>query len=137
MTGMNTSTIDSLKRASAACHAATDFTPAKRGMFALVERRHSYTSLLHGAYAGYIGYTPAIVSSVDRAGIVKEVRVVSVGYDRLKRRDWQFCHVDSAGKIADPEAVVAALVDTQGRAIEYHDRNEAIAAIKAAAGLPL
>jgi hypothetical protein len=45
-------------------------------MFALVERRHSYTSLLHGAYAGYIGYTPAIVASVARDGVVKEVRLI-------------------------------------------------------------
>ena len=57
-----TSTIASLKRASAACHAATDFAPARRGMFALVERR-------------------------------------------------------------------------QGRAVEYKDRNEAVTAIKAAAGI--
>jgi hypothetical protein len=104
-------------------------------MFALVERRHSYTSLLHGAYAGYIGYTPAIVSSVDRAGTVKEVRVASVGYDRLKRRDWDQVTVDSAGRIADPEAVAAALVDDSGRAIEYRDKAAALAAIKAAAGI--
>ena len=43
---------------------------AKRGMFAMVECRHSYSSLLHGAYAGYVGFTPCIVTSVDRAGIV-------------------------------------------------------------------
>jgi hypothetical protein len=133
---MNVKTINSLKRASAACHAASDFAPAKRGMFALVERRHSYTSLLHGAYAGYIGFTPAIVSSVDRAGIVKEVRIASIGHDRLRRRDWDTCTVDSAGKITDPESVVRQLADSDGRAIEYKDRSEAVIAIKAAAGIP-
>jgi hypothetical protein len=31
------------------------------------------SSLLPGTYAGYVGFTPCIVTSVDRAGIVKEV----------------------------------------------------------------
>src|SRR6266571_9132461 len=115
----------SLKRATTAHKATPAFAPARRGMFALVERRHSYTSLLHGAYARYIGYTPAIVSSVARDGLVKEVRVISAGHDRLWRRDWDTCTVDSAGKIADPESVARQLVDCDGRAIEYRDRNEA------------
>jgi hypothetical protein len=128
-------TIESTKRANAIHKAAQAVAVAKRGMFALVERRHSYTSLLHGAYAGYIGYTPAIVSSVDRAGIVKEVRIVAIGYDRLKRRDWQYVHVDSQGLIVDPESVVAKLVDESGRAIEFKERAAAIVAIKQATGI--
>ena len=129
-----TSQISSTKRALATVKAAE--TPvAKRGMFALIERRHRYTSLLHGAYAGYIGYTPAIVSSVTKDGIVKAVRVASVGYPIIKRSEWQYVAVDVAGAIVDPAAVVAKLVDGDGRAIEYHDRNAAVAAIKAAAGV--
>lgn len=131
---MNVETINSLKRAGAVCHAANDVPQAKRGNFALVERRHSYNSLLHGAYAGYVGYTPAIVSSVTRAGIVKEVRLTGQNWP-LKRRDWQFVHVDTLGRIADPERVVAALVDDRGHAIEYRDKAQALAAIKTAAGI--
>jgi hypothetical protein len=122
------------RRASASIKAAAPHPVAKRGMFAMVERRHRYTSLLHGAYAGYVGYTPCIVSSVDRAGIVKEVRVAGQSWS-LKRRDWDFVTVDSAGRIANPEAVVMRLVDAQGNAIEYQDHNEAVTAIKAAAGI--
>ena len=107
---------------------------AKRGMFALIERRHSYSSLLHGAYAGYVGYTPCIVSSVDRAGIVKEARLAGQSWP-LKRRDWDQITVDSAGRITNPQAVAAALVDDRGLAIEYRDKAEAIVAIKQAAGM--
>lgn len=127
------STITALERANAVCKAATTAI-AKRGMFALIERRHSYTSLLHGAYAGYVGYTPCIVSSVDRAGIVKEVRLIGQDWP-LKRRDWQEVTVDSAGRIADAAAVVRQLVDESGRAIEYRDKASAITAIKQAAGI--
>jgi hypothetical protein len=130
------STVTALERANATYKAAQPANAiAKRGMFALVERRHCYTSLLHGAYAGYIGYTPAIVTSVDRAGIVKQVRIAAIGHDRLTRRDWQYVHVDSRGLIANPESVVARLVDEHGRAIEYKEQAAAIVAIKAAAGI--
>jgi len=130
------STIASLERANATYQGAQAAAApvAERGMFAMVERRHSYSSLLHGAYAGYVGYTPAIVSSVTRAGIVKEVRLTGQNWP-LKRRDWQFVHVDTLGRIADPERVVAALVDDRGHAIEYRDKAQALAAIKAAAGI--
>jgi hypothetical protein len=89
---------------------------------------------LHGAYAGYIGYTPAIVASVARDGVVKEVRLIGQDWP-LKRRDWQSCMVDSLGRLGDPESVARQLVDSQGRAIEFKDRNEAVTAIKDAAGI--
>ena len=127
-------TITDLKRAKAVCDTANRVPVAKRGMFAMVERRHSYSSLLHGAYAGYVGFTPCIVSSVDRSGIVKEVKLAGQSCS-LKRRDWQQVNVDSAGKVANPAGVCAALVDDHGHAIEYRDHGEAILAIKAAAGL--
>src|SRR6266851_4843147 len=127
-------TIASLKRAKAVCDEANRVPVAKRGTFALVERRHSYSSLLHGAYAGYVGFTPCIVTSIDRAGIVKEVKLAGQSWS-LKRRDWQQITVDSAGKVADPASVVPKLVDDHGHAIEYRDHGEAIRAIKAAAGL--
>ena len=130
------STVVALEHANAAYKAAQSaaIAPAKRGMFAMVERRHSYSSLLHGAYAGYIGFTPCIVTSVDRAGIVKEVRLAGQSWT-LKRRDWQQITVDSRGQITVPEAVARQLVDERGFAVEYRDKNEAIRAIKAAAGL--
>jgi hypothetical protein len=53
----------------------------------------------------------------------------------LKRRDWRQINVDRAGKVADPEAVAAKLVDDPGFAIVYRDQREAIAAIKAVAGI--
>jgi hypothetical protein len=81
-----------------------------------------------------VGYTPCIVSSVDRAGIVKEARLAGQSWP-LKRRDWDQITVDSAGRITNPEAVVAALVDDRGLAIEYRDKAEAIVAIKQAAGI--
>src|SRR5215472_1827576 len=112
-------TVASLERANAAHKAAqAAATPvARRGMFALVEREHRY-SYLCGAYAGHVSYTPAIVSSVTRDGIAKEVRLV--GQSRpLKRRDWRQINVDSSGRIADPEAVARQLVDDRGFAIEY------------------
>jgi len=70
------STVAALERANAAHKAAqAAATPvAKRGMFAMVEREHRY-SYLCGAYAGHVSYTPCMVSSVTRAGIVKEVRL--------------------------------------------------------------
>jgi hypothetical protein len=124
----------SAQRASAAIKATAQHAIAKRGMFAMIERRHSYTSLLHGAYAGYVGFTPCLVANVTRDGIVKEVTIAGQSWP-LKRRDWQYVTVDSAGRIADPESVVRRLVDETGRAIEYHSHNEAVAAIKAAAGI--
>src|SRR6266851_1704128 len=127
-------TIAGLKRAKAACDKANRVPAAKRGMFAMVERRHSYSSLLHGAYAGYVGFTPCIVTSIDRAGIVKEAKLAGQS-SPLKRRDWRQINVDSAGKVADPASVVAQLVDDHGHAIEYRDHGEAIRAIKAATGL--
>jgi hypothetical protein len=130
------STVAALERANAAYKAAqASATPvAKRGMFALVERRHRYSSMLCGAYAGYVGYTPCIVSSVTRDGIVKEVRLAGQDWP-LKRRDWDQIMVDRAGKIAEPAKVIAQLVDDRGLAIEYRDHNEAVRAIKAAAGI--
>ncbi len=126
--------IETLKCANASVKAAAT-VPGKRGMFCLIEREHRYTSLLHGAYAGYLGYTPAIVSSAGRDGTVKEVRLADGR--TLKRRDWSFCHVDSAGNIADPAAVCEALREPADKvparwAIEYEDRNDAIRAIEAA-----
>jgi hypothetical protein len=44
--------------------------------------------------------------------------------------------VDSASRITDPESVVRQLVDENGHAIEYRDRNEAVRAIKTAACIP-
>jgi hypothetical protein len=74
------------------------------------------------------------VSSVTRDGIAKEVRLVGQSWP-LKRRDWDQITVDSASRIADPQHVLRQLVDENGHAIEYRDKNEAIRAIKAAAGL--
>ena len=129
------STVTSLERANAAYRAAQAVaTPvARRGMFALVEREHRY-SYLCGAHAGHVSYTPAIVSSVTRDGIAREVRLVGRPAP-LKQRDWRQITVDSRGNIADPEGVPARLVDENGHAIEYRDHAEAIAAIKTAAGI--
>ena len=120
-------TITSLKRAKAVCDEARRVPVAKRGMFALVGHEHRY-SYLCGAYAGHISYTPCIVSSVTRDGIVKEVRLVGQSWP-LKRRDWRQINVDGSGRIADPEGVARQLVDDRGFAIEYGDKNEAIRAI--------
>ena len=130
------STVVSLERANAAYRAAqAAATPiARRGMFALVEREHRY-SYLCGAHAGHVSYTPAIVTSLTRAGIATEVRLVGQSWP-LKQRDWRRITVDSAGNIADPEGVARRLVDENGHAIEYRDHSEAVAAIKAAAGIP-
>ncbi len=129
-------TVALLERANAAYRAAqAAATPvARRGMFALIEREHRY-SYLCGAYAGHVGYTPAIVSSVTRAGIAREVRLVGQSWP-LKQRDWRRITVDSAGNIADPEGVTRRLVDENGHAIEYRDHAAALAAIKTAAGIP-
>ena len=129
------STVTALERAKKACRAAqAAATPvAKRGIFAMVEREHRY-SYLCGAYAGHVSYTPAIVSSVTREGIVKEVRLAGQGWP-LKRRDWHQVNVDSAGRIADPEGVARQLVDDRGFAIEFRDHGEALRAVKTAAGI--
>jgi hypothetical protein len=128
------STVTSLERANAAYRAAqAAVTPvAKRGMFALVEREHRY-SYLSGAHAGHVSYTPALVTSVTRAGIATEVRLVGRS-SPLKQRNWRRITVDGAGNIADPESVTR-LADENGHAIEYRDHAEAITAIKAAAGI--
>jgi hypothetical protein len=106
---------------------------ARRGMFALIERRRSYMSLRDGHHA-WNTYTPAIVSSVTRDGLAKEVRVAGQQW-ALKASDWSTIMIDSAGRIADPQAVAAALVDDNGQAIEYRLRAEALVAIKNAAGI--
>ena len=130
------STIAALERANAAYKVAqaTTTAVAKRGMFALVEREHRHSSLLYGAYAGHVSYTPCIVSSITRAGIVKEVRLAGQDWP-LKRRDWRTVTVDSGGRITDPEGVACQLVDENGHAVEYRDQGEAVRAIKAAAGI--
>jgi hypothetical protein len=127
-------TISGLERTTAVHTTANTVPVAKRGMSAMIERRRCYSSLLHGAYSGYVGFTPCIVTSVDRAGVVKEVKLAGQSWP-VKRRDWQEITVDSAGKVANPSGVCAALVDDRGFAIEYRDKEEAIRAIKAAAGL--
>jgi hypothetical protein len=106
---------------------------AKRGMFALVERRHRYITLLAGGISEHVTFTPGIVSSVDRAGVAKEVRCA--GNQTLKRRDWDFCHVDSRGMVANPESVISALLDEFGGPKRFDAMRDAQAAIKAAAGL--
>ena len=128
-------TVASLERANTAHRAAqAAATPvATRGMFALIEREHRY-SYLCGAYAGHVSYTAAIVSSVTRDGIAREVRLVGQS-SPLKRRAWRRITVDSAGNIADPEGVARRLVDENGHAVEYRDHAAALAAIRAAAGI--
>lgn len=44
-------------------------------------------------------------------------------------------HAIARRGITDPESVVRRLVDDSGNAIEYHSHNEAVTAIKAAAGI--
>lgn len=112
---------------------ATIEPKARRGMFALVERRRSYMSLRDG-HKAWSTFTPAIVSSVSRDGIAKECRLAGQGWP-LKARDWRGITIDSRQRIADPQAVAAALVDDCGFAVEYDSFDEAFAAIKAAAGL--
>jgi hypothetical protein len=106
---------------------------AKRGMFALVERRHSYLSLKDGHQA-WSTFTPAIVASVSRDGLAKEVRIAGQNWP-LKAAEWRQITIDSQQRIADPERVAATLVDENGRAIEYTDQEHAVAAIRAAAGM--
>jgi hypothetical protein len=110
-------------------------TKAKRGMFALIERRHSYVSLKDG-YHSYSRFVPGIVTSVSRAGVAQRVHVAGRGVDwRLDRRDWIACHVDCRGMISDPTGVAAKLTDEWGTAHEYDTFAAAQSAIKAAAGL--
>jgi hypothetical protein len=70
-----------------------------------------------------ISYTPCLVSSVTRDGIVKELRIAGQDWP-LKRRDWRMVTVDSGGRIADPEGVACQLVDENGHAIEYRDQDD-------------
>lgn len=119
-----------LDRASAAHQAAA--AKAKRGMFAVIERRRSYT-MMHGATHAEFSYTPCIVASIDRAGIVKAVRLAGQEW-LLPTRDWSRITVDSRGQVADPAMVTAKLVNDFGAAIEYEDHAAAVAAIRAAAG---
>ena len=67
-------TISGLERATAVHKAANAVPVAKRGMFAMIEPRHCYSSLLHGAYAGYVGFTLCIVTSVDRRVVSTNTR---------------------------------------------------------------
>jgi hypothetical protein len=107
------STVAALERANAAYKAAQRHNLRRQTrQFRLVEREHRY-SYLCGAYAGYVSFTPCIVSSVVRDGIVKEVRLAGQDWP-LKRRDWHQINVDSAGRVPDPEAVAAKLVDDRG-----------------------
>jgi hypothetical protein len=124
--------VETLKRANATAKAAQSVT-AKRGMFALVETRHRYRTLLVGGISEHVTFTPGIVSSVDRAGMAKEVR--GAGDRTLKRCDWDFCHVDSRGMVANSESVIAALVDEFGKPKRFDALRDAQAAIRAAAGL--
>jgi hypothetical protein len=126
-------TIDGLKRAQAVVKASQP--KAKRGMFALIEQRHSYVSLKDGHHA-YTRFVPGIVTSVDREGTIKRVHVFGRGADlRLDRRDWLFVHVDSRGAITDPASVVAKLTNEWGAANEYDTFEAAQASIKTAADL--
>jgi hypothetical protein len=124
--------VETLKRANATVKAQQSVI-AKRGMFALVETRHRYITLLAGGISEHVTFTPGIVSSVDRAGRAKEVRCA--GNQTLKRRDWDFCHVDSRSLVLNPGSVIAALVDEFGGPKRFHALRDAQAAIKAAAGL--
>jgi hypothetical protein len=121
-------TIDQLKRANATMK-------AKRAMFALVQQRHSYVSLKDGRHQ-YDRFVPGIVTSVNRDGLAQQVRVFGRGTDlRLDRRDWEFCHVDYRGLVADPAGVAAKLTTEWGTADEYDTFEAAQRAIKSAAGL--
>lgn len=123
----------SARRASAAIKAASDRAVAKRGMFAMIERRHSSMSLANG-HKEWRTYTPCLVSSVTRDGIAKTVTIAGQSWP-LKSADWSYLMADTAGRVVDPASVVRRLVDTDGRAIEYGSQDEAVAAIKAAAGI--
>jgi hypothetical protein len=124
-------TIAGLKRANAVMKAAQP--KARRGIFALLQRRHSYVSLRDG-YRKYERFVPGIVTSVSRDGIAQRVRVAGHAGDlRLDRKDWLFCHVDSRGAVADPAAVVARLMNEHGVATEYDSLEAAQAAIRTAA----
>jgi hypothetical protein len=131
-------TIDSLKRAQAVVKASQP--KAKRGMFALIEQRHTYVSLTDGHHA-YTRFVPGIVTSISRDGVAQRVRVAGHGNElRLDHQDWLYCHVDCRGLISDPTAVVARLSTEHGVANEYDSLEAAQAAIKtaaAAAGLDI
>jgi hypothetical protein len=123
-------TIDQAKRAQAVIDAK-----AKRGMLAVVERRHSYVSLKDGHHSAS-RFVPSIVTSVRRDGAALRVRVTGPAAElRLDRRDWLACYVDSRGTIGDPAGVVAKLTNEFGVANEYDTFAAAQSAIKAAAGL--
>lgn len=125
------SVAENARRASAVIRARDGI--ARRGMFALIERRRSYMCLTSGTKA-WSTFTPCIVSAATRDGVAKEVRVAGQQW-ALKAGDWSAIMIDSAGRIADPQSVMRRLVDDSGRAIEYRDRDEAVAAIRAAAGM--
>jgi hypothetical protein len=126
-------TIDQLTRAQAGVKAAQP--KAKRGMFALLQQRHSYLSLRDGRHE-YQRFIPGIVTSVSRDGIALRVRVAGHGADlRLDRKDWLYCHIDSRGAVSDPAAVVARLMNEHGVATEYDSIEAAQAAIKTALGV--
>jgi hypothetical protein len=125
-------TIAGLERANAVYKAAQP--TARRGMLAVIERRH-WSTYMHGKTVISLSYTPAIVSSVSRDGTAQEVRVAApaaYGPYRVNRRDWESILVDTRGQCGNPDAVCAALVDDRGFAIEYETRDRAIEAIRAA-----
>jgi hypothetical protein len=106
---------------------------AKRGMFALLERRHSYVSLRDG-YHAYRTYVPGIVTSVSRDGMAKRMRVKGHGADfQIVPSDTLL--LDTRGQIANPETVCAALTSDFGIATEFDTLEAARVAIKATVGL--
>lgn len=120
----------SLSSQVANAKAAQAHPVAKRGMFALIERRHRYMTLLAGGLSEHVSFTPAIVTSVSRDGMVKEVRCA--GGTAIKRRDWYFAYVDSRGLVADPEHVVEGLIRADGLPQRFDTLAAAQAAIKSA-----
>lgn len=103
---------------------------AKRGMFCLLQQRHSYLSLKDGLHE-YDRFVPGIVSSVKRDGTAQRVRIAGSSTDlRLDRRDWSYCYVDTRGEITDPAGMVAKLATKFGIATEFNTLAAAQAAIK-------
>lgn len=126
--------ISTLRAAVKTAHDHTGFTRAKRGQFALVERRHTYLSLKDG-HREYFDFLPGLVTSVTRDGEAKEVQVRGLAPLRRDRRDWHYLYIDGKGTICDPRALCATLVNEFGAALAYGTREEAVAAIREAAGV--
>ncbi len=132
---MTLQSVTTAAKRAGAVSAAAQHAIARRGMFALIQRRRSYT-MMHGPTHAEFSYTPARVASVTRDGTVKAVELADGR--RVERRDWHQIDVDSRGQVANVDAVLAQLVETEaglGWPVEYHDKAEAVAAIKQAAGL--